>query len=274
MLKKIVSGGQTGADQAALDVAIDLGIDHGGWVPLGRKTENGVLNDQYRMQEMPTADYGHRTEQNVIDSEGTLILSHGRLTGGSEYTRKMAVKQGRPWLHVDLTRMSAFQAARSIGEWLAEQGIGVLNVAGPRASKDPRIYEATRGVLESAYYLGMVNDTGVLGTERPPPATDPRQRGNPPASMELAVATILSRLTLRDRHRIANMTPEDLPELVYSLEVYLRKEFGLPDRNNALVDSCRAASTDPDLPADQAPLILVRALWKELRRSHRLRIIK
>jgi predicted Rossmann-fold nucleotide-binding protein len=81
MIKKIISGGQTGADQAALDVAIELGIPHGGWIPKGRKTEAGRLPEKYHLKEMPTAEYRKRTEQNVIDSDGTLIISHGELNG-------------------------------------------------------------------------------------------------------------------------------------------------------------------------------------------------
>ena len=84
MISKIISGGQTGADRAALDVAIELGIPHGGWIPKGRKTEAGPLSAKYRLQEMPTSDYPKRTEQNVIDSDGTMIVCHGPLTGGSE----------------------------------------------------------------------------------------------------------------------------------------------------------------------------------------------
>ncbi len=91
MLTKIISGGQTGADRAALDVAIELDIPHGGWIPKGRKTEDGVLPDKYQLQEMPTTSYPKRTEKNVLDSEGTLILSHGRLSGGSSLTIKIAV---------------------------------------------------------------------------------------------------------------------------------------------------------------------------------------
>ena len=91
MIEKIVSGGQTGADQGALDAALELDIPHGGWIPLGRRTEAGPLPDNYRLKEMSTDSYPRRTEQNVIDSDGTLIFSHGRLAGGSGYTRKMAM---------------------------------------------------------------------------------------------------------------------------------------------------------------------------------------
>ena len=150
MVKKIISGGQTGADQAALDVAIKFGISHGGWIPRGRLTENGSLDDKYHLKEMETTNYNTRTEQNVIDSDGTLIISHGKLTGGSEYTRDMAIRHGRPWLHLDLNKTKSSQAAKQIKHWLAEHEIQVLNVAGPRASKDPAIYTSTKDVLESA----------------------------------------------------------------------------------------------------------------------------
>ena len=83
MITKIISGGQTGADRAALDVAMAHGIPHGGWIPKGRKTEGGPLPTKYQLQEMPTNSYPERTEKNVVDSDGTLIISHGELTGGS-----------------------------------------------------------------------------------------------------------------------------------------------------------------------------------------------
>jgi hypothetical protein len=92
MIKKIISGGQTGTDRAALDAAIKLSIPHGGWIPKGQKGEDGPLPAKYKSQEMPTASYPKRTEKNVIDSDGTLIISRGKPTGGSDYTRKMALK--------------------------------------------------------------------------------------------------------------------------------------------------------------------------------------
>lgn len=95
MVKKIISGGQTGADRAALDVAINLRIPHGGWIPKGRKTENGILSDKYQLKEMSSSSYQERTEKNVLDSDGTLIISRRKLTGGSALTKKLAVKHGK-----------------------------------------------------------------------------------------------------------------------------------------------------------------------------------
>ena len=141
MLKKIVSGGQTGVDRAALDAAIRLGIPHGGWIPKGRLTEDGPLPAMYALDEMPTENYAERTEQNVVDSDGTLIISRGTLSGGTEYTRKMVLKHGKQMLHIDLALVpNPMDAASLITSWLEMHRIEVLNVAGPRASKDPAIY--------------------------------------------------------------------------------------------------------------------------------------
>jgi hypothetical protein len=121
MINKIISGGQTGVDQTALDVEIKLGIPHGGWIPKGRITEKGPLPEKYRLQEMPTESYPKRTEQNVIDSDGTLIISHVSLTGGSAYTRKMAMKHGKPWFHAVLNKLPTLQAGMIIGKWVKKK---------------------------------------------------------------------------------------------------------------------------------------------------------
>ncbi|NOQ20170.1 MAG: hypothetical protein GQ571_09405 [Desulfobacterales bacterium] len=149
VIEKIISGGQTGADQAALDAAIKLGIPHGGWIPKGRLTEKGRLSTKYDLKEMPGTSYALRTEQNVIDSNGTLIISHGELTEGSDYTRKMALKHYRPWLHINLHKTPAFKAAILISSWITENTIEILNVAGPRESKDDLIYQDVLKIIES-----------------------------------------------------------------------------------------------------------------------------
>ncbi|MFZ5572544.1 MAG: putative molybdenum carrier protein [Thermodesulfobacteriota bacterium] len=159
MLTQIISGGQTGADQAGLDTAIRLGIPHGGWIPKGRRTEAGPLPECYHLREMDTTGYPRRTEQNILDADATLIVSHGRLTGGSKLTAALARKHGRPSLHLNLKSISRAAAGRRLAVWLAENNVRILNVAGPRASEDPRIYAAVVQLLES------VLDTGKKATE-------------------------------------------------------------------------------------------------------------
>jgi hypothetical protein len=151
---KIVSGGQTGADRAALDFALSRSIPHGGWIPKGRRAEDGPLPERYRLNETATADYPWRTERNVMDSDGTVIISCGPLAGGSAFTAEMARKHKRRWLHLDMAKLSAEEAGAQLHSWLAENRMHVLNVAGPRHSEDATIYDATVKVLEAALGSG------------------------------------------------------------------------------------------------------------------------
>jgi Circularly permutated YpsA SLOG family len=144
---KVISGGQTGVDRAALDVALGKGLACGGWCPLGRLAEDGPLPARYPLVETPTADYAQRTEWNVRDSDGTLLLTAGRLEGGSAFTAVVARRLGRPTLRVDL---GAPVDAAVLGEWTASVGVRVLNVAGPRESRSPGIYGRASAFLEKA----------------------------------------------------------------------------------------------------------------------------
>lgn len=144
---RIISGGQTGADQGGLDAAIALGLAHGGWLPKGRRTEAGPLPEHYRLEELASSSYAYRTEQNVLAADGTLILSRGPLTAGSALTEELAALHGRPCLHLDLNRLTVTAASAELADWLQKEGVVVLNVAGPRASKDPEIYRLTMAVL-------------------------------------------------------------------------------------------------------------------------------
>ncbi len=142
---KIVSGGQTGVDRAALDAAIALGIAHGGWCPRGRLAEDGRIADRYKLTETESAEYPVRTWQNVLDSDATLILCHGRPQGGTELTRRLAQRRKRPHLVVDPNDPSSAQEVR---QWLSAGQFEILNVAGPRESQSPGIGTAARRFLE------------------------------------------------------------------------------------------------------------------------------
>jgi len=147
-VNRILSGAQTGVDRAALDVALELGIPCGGWVPRGRIDELGRIPDRYpSLQETESADYNERTTANVRDSDGTLIISRGTLTGGSLYTQKIALELGRTCLHLDVKSSPIEVAARSAVAWINLNNIIALNIAGPRASKDPEIHGLATGLL-------------------------------------------------------------------------------------------------------------------------------
>lgn len=155
MIRKIVSGGQTGADRAALDAGRTLGLETGGWVPRGRRAEDGVVPEAYdTLVESDSPEYACRTELNVRDSDATLVLCFGAPSGGTAQTIEFAVALERPHLVVDLERLPVARAAEVLRRWLEENRPAVLNVAGPRASKEPRIGEATRAVLLRALRAG------------------------------------------------------------------------------------------------------------------------
>lgn len=150
-LEKIVSGGQTGVDRAALDVAIKLGIPHGGWCPRGRWAEDGVIPELYNLRETPAAEPEQRTEWNVRDSDGTVIFSvSAHLTGGSAYTRTMAERWGKPCLHLAEVLHPVADAVAQLEGFLRQHRIRVLNVAGPRRSVEPRAARYAAAVLERA----------------------------------------------------------------------------------------------------------------------------
>ena len=141
---KIISGGQTGVDRAALDVALALGIPHGGFCPLGRRAEDGRIEDVYQLTETESPEYKVRTERNVLSANATLILCRGTPTGGTRFTQRMAVRHRRPLVVIDLSsRPSRLQ----IVDWLVQHGQGVLNIAGPRQSQSPGIGEEVREFL-------------------------------------------------------------------------------------------------------------------------------
>lgn len=141
-LRKIVSGGQTGADRGGLDAALSHGLEIGGWAPQGYKAEDGVIPERYRvhMRESVSPNYGLRTRLNAQDSDGTLLLSFAStLTGGSKFTGDQLKHQRKPCKHLVLPRgrgVVPVEVTLALWDWLEEKGIAVLNIAGPRESKE------------------------------------------------------------------------------------------------------------------------------------------
>lgn len=260
MIKKIISGGQTGADQAALDAAVQWRIPHGGWIAKGRLTEAGRLPDKYKLTEMPSKSYPKRTEQNVIDSDGTLIISHGPLTGGSQDTQEAAEGHNKPCLHVDLNNINSFRAAYAVKKWVADNSIETLNVAGPRLSKDKYIYTPTLRILSTLFQMEQV-ESGM----NPSPAIL--------ETVEDVVAILIDELPLKKKTQIAKMKESDLILLHPTLGEYISHEF-LWNGNEQLIKDCLNKSGRDVMDEDGASMIILKELWVQLRKSHRLRIVK
>lgn len=144
MIEKVVSGGQTGVDRAALDAAMEQGIACGGWCPAGRLADDGVIPDRYPVRETADMDHTVRTEHNVRDSDGTLMFYRGTLQGGTAYAVLMARHLRRPVMAINMDQ--PFDADAII-DWLAGNRIGVLHIGGQRESSSPGIYEAARACI-------------------------------------------------------------------------------------------------------------------------------
>ena len=148
---KIISGGQTGADRAALDFALERGLECGGSVPRGRLAEDGPIPDRYPgLVETETTDPAERTRRNVRAADATLIVSHGPLHGGSQLTLEESQRQQKPVLNLDVRALGIRVASERLREWLEIERPRVLNVAGPRASEDADIYVAVTTLLHMA----------------------------------------------------------------------------------------------------------------------------
>jgi len=161
MVRHVVSGGQTGVDRAVLDVARELGLPCGGWCPNGRVAEDGAIPERYPLKETPSEQYAQRTEWNVRDSDGTLVLTIGEPTGGTAQTIACAVRMDKPHLVLDLSQQSM---PETVLAWVTAHQMHVLNVAGPRESKHPGVY--TKAVPFLRETLRLVSSCRASSTTR------------------------------------------------------------------------------------------------------------
>jgi hypothetical protein len=147
-IKKIVSGGQTGVDRAALDVAILLNVPHGGWCPKNRKAEDGLIPSHYNLKETPSEEYSERTTWNVRDSDGTLIIVKGDPIGGTLLTKEVAEQLKKPFLIFNVEKDKHIE---SVVNWININRIKILNIAGPRASQVTDIYSSSYQLLKQLF---------------------------------------------------------------------------------------------------------------------------
>lgn len=154
-IAKIISGGQTGVDRAALDFAIEAGIPHGGWCPQGRRAEDGCIDDRYQLTETDSKDYSVRTEKNLLEADGTLIIDYGTPSGGTALTVELCLKHLKPVHLIDLEDIDK-NLREEFWRWIEDNGIHTLNIAGSRESKHP-IYERAKICLEMLFHEDSIH---------------------------------------------------------------------------------------------------------------------
>ena len=274
MLKKIISGGQTSADQAVLDAAIRLGIPHDGWIPKGRITETGTLPETYHLQEMATDNYAECIVRNIKDSKGTLIIFYERLTGDLYHAERETLKLRRQLLGIDFKQKNALQGASLVHDWIQLRKIDVLYVIAPSAAENPNIKNHARLMMERALLLDMMH---VSAGHRITDYSKKSYPENPPVlpkTIHEAVDRLISELPLKDKVVIANMTYDELIDLNSNLGAYIRNAFRLWSANLELIESCRFAVKDKTINVDGASFAIIDNLWEKLRKTHKLKVIK
>lgn len=269
MLTKIISGGQTGADRAALDVAIKFNMPYAGWIPRGRRTEEGPLPEKYRLFQMATTDYRDRTRQNIIDSQGTVVICRGALTGGSLLTRQFAKVVGRPCCQVDLSHNDTFEGAVILHSFILENRLSVLNVAGPRASQDPGIYFEVKSILEAVLYMLYLDRDSAFENPFVPPDGE-----GFPSDADTAVLTLAKDLSLRDKTLLARQTDGDITDIYFAWLEPVRARLGFDAGNQTLLSACKK-ELDPDIITEEdGVMALLKALKQHCSSSFQLRVVK
>lgn len=272
MLKKIISGGQTGADRAALDLAIKFNIPHGGWIPLGRKTEAGPLPMHYSLTEMKTSDYPKRTRQNIIDSHGTVIISRGALSGGSKLTLTFSKVVDKPNCYLDLFRQDHFEAAMVLQSFILENQIEVLNVAGPRASSDPNIYHDVKSILESVVYLFFLESCADKKNQALLPS-GPVSKAFP-KTLDEAVSLVADDLDLRAKTHLARLDKTGLGGVYFGWLDYLKERTGLDRDNFDLISDLRQGRDSLTFTVEDGVMEILKLLKARLDKSYALKVIK
>lgn len=274
MIKKIISSGFTDADRAALDAAIKMGVSYGGWIPKERRTEEGSLPPKYRLQEMATEDYHACIEQNVIDAKGTLILTHGRPTGFSDFARKITLRHKRQLLGVDFKQTISLKAASLIHGWMRLQRIDILCIIGSSTSTHFDMAKQTKQVVEGALLLSLMDAHPGFQLADYTHEEYLKKHGPAPKTVDQAVDLLIAEMPLREKTLMANLQKEEIEPLTMSLGIYIRNNLFARDLDKDLFKSCCSVAGNVGLSENRAAFVIIENLWERLRKTHKLRIVK
>lgn len=277
MMRKIISSGRTGVELAALDVAIKLGLPHGGWAQRGMRNEDGPIQAHYGLQEAVALGFKKAMEKNILESDGTLLFTRGKKSVETRFAVETALKHQRQLLHVDLSQHSAFEAASLVSSWASMNHVLIAFVTGPVTSHDAAIYQQVMKILETAFYLEFVK-TGLHPEypEKTAVLTDMSDHDEIelPRSVDEAVQKLKEVLPLKDRTIMANMQADELNHLKTGLGEYIKQKFGLYIDNSQLFESCAELGNLIKPLPDEACAVILRALWQDLKSTHKLRVVK
>lgn len=269
MISKIISGGGNTIEKAVIEKAVELGVRCGGWMPRTGHADREFA-EKFGIREVPAGSPLTDIEQNILDSDGVLLFSHG---GPDDGFAGLVRTNGVPFLHMDLKETIAFNAVKTISPWITENRIEQLYVTGRTPDEGPDLYEKVSGILEAVIYFSMMANVqgGFAAT---PSHFNPTARNDLPENVREAVDRLVSKMALKDKTTIANMVFDELSSLMPTVGEYIREQFGLAGENGELVESCRFVAGKADLDADDAIMTIIAELWEELRETHKLRVVK
>jgi hypothetical protein len=274
LIRKIFSSGQSGVEAGAMDLALKLGLECGGWMPKGYRFGRENLPDTYQLIETQSSDFREAVECNARISDGTLLLTRGKKNPHLKYAIQMALKHQKQLLNLDLREYPIFEAGSMISTWISMQFIKSVYVTGNSQDEDEGIYRLTQKALETAVYLGFVKFGAHPLTTGRRHAASPGRMSEYPQTVAEAVEQLKKALPLKDRALMANMQPHQLEHLHSGLGEYIKQNYGLYAGNTKLLQACAQAGQIIRPLPDEAAAVILRSLWKNLQATHRLRIIK
>lgn len=269
MIRKIVSNGRAGVARGALDAALALEIPHGGWALPDNAGENEPLPGKYNLREMKTKSKTWCVERNVVETDGTLILTFADdMPEDALAARKSADKHHLPWILINLDRTGTFQAAQDIHDWLKEQDIHVIHVVGAASGNmKKKADKTTCGLLEAVYYLGLIESNMTA------PSRSLVDDGSPsPMSIDDMVTLLSTEMPLKDRVILANMKEAQLELLEPTLGRHI--QIRLEHWRQSVASAAALEKMEKEAAgAGEISALIIKKLWKRLRTTHRLRIV-
>jgi hypothetical protein len=272
MIEKIISGGNEGSERAALDAAQKYGIPHSGWIHHMRAEERDKLLASYHLSIIPALDPRAAIRRNVMNADGTLILTVGATAGNTDYARHMTLKSGMQLLGIDLKQYSPLAAASLIASWLEMNHVKRVYITGPAEINRQSAYTLSRKTIEAAILLRLARPADGNIRETRTGNTD-RTGKKWPKTVAEAVDMLISDLFLKDKTRISAMQPQELDALLPTLGMYIKETFGLLGGNHALIKSCMHSTHATRMIPDEACAIIIKSLWNKLQLTHKLRLV-
>ncbi|RLB91026.1 MAG: hypothetical protein DRH26_08630 [Deltaproteobacteria bacterium] len=221
---------------------------------------------------MDTTYYSERTKKNIMDSDGTIIISRGKLTGGSRLTHTYAESVGKPNCYIDLLNCEEFEAALILKSFIIEKQIQILNVAGPRLSHDPGIYMDVKAILEILIYLFFLDTPQEREIQKNISLGSVKEAF--PQTMEDAIDLIRDDLPLKAKIFIAGFKPNNVSFLYFGMLEYLRRRVGFDMGNKVLFKLCSSYIGGDTCTIEDAVMEILKRLKQDLERDHILRVVK